>query len=433
MPKVSIGSLFLVALLAYVSLILYPGSNFWRFLFYWWSFLWGVRYLNAVVWLQDFILSTWSAWLFGAGIVVLPILGAMLGIWVAWHIPFALLAIFSAVVIANGLYRRRRFAQLLEQEASLDHPLGQDVRWMIAVSRRFSSQRAVEIYQKTIRPVLERHGHIVECFYADDSQESEDFWINRMRVIFELADFHILVEHDMSARVFVEHMSSMGMIVPQPRRPMLGAIFGEDHPLSGADPRPSVIILSPSARRQVRTLNLRCCVLPIRGDSTIAQSEARLLDETIILFKRRHRLDYTWAAINEFGWSGAAEFLRDEGVRRELTDIRFARNDLAQALSDPNQVSEYRQVIASVKIEVSNKSSLMAFLCDYLDGKADFPKGFLARYLLLSRLFEESMGTGVLPTAVRHILLGPKVADLAIRLPRWPQKIWASSKNLGNG
>lgn len=89
-------------------------------------------------------------------------------------------------------------------EMDLTYPHTPDAEWRIAISRRFKHVRAESTYRTVILPVLESEGLLLECSYASDNVVEDEFWMNRVDLILELADIHILVDMERSPNMEFE-------------------------------------------------------------------------------------------------------------------------------------------------------------------------------------------------------------------------------------
>jgi len=87
---------------------------------------------------------------------------------------------------------------------NIEHPYAPDIQWRFAVSRRFTSSYVDALYKEYIHGVLCTEGTVLECYYAAETPESEDYWVNRMNLILELSDIHILVDIEPSTYTVYE-------------------------------------------------------------------------------------------------------------------------------------------------------------------------------------------------------------------------------------
>jgi hypothetical protein len=88
------------------------------------------------------------------------------------------------------------------------HPYAPDIQWRIAVSRRFHDREAEAFYFDVVFPVLSEEGMVLECSYAADEPSYPDYWTNRMKVILELSDIHVLLDVNPSANTGFEFQMS---------------------------------------------------------------------------------------------------------------------------------------------------------------------------------------------------------------------------------
>lgn len=74
------------------------------------------------------------------------------------------------------------------------HPFAPEVDWRIAISRRFSHPAAVDFFESVVRPALQGNGILLEVSGALDDPKSNEYWANRMRLVLECSDIHILLD-----------------------------------------------------------------------------------------------------------------------------------------------------------------------------------------------------------------------------------------------
>ena len=86
----------------------------------------------------------------------------------------------------------------------LTYPFSPNAKWKFAVSRRFNEPLVDSLYDSFVLPVLETEGLIMECSHASEVAADHDYWINRMDIIFELADIHVLIDVNTSQSVEFE-------------------------------------------------------------------------------------------------------------------------------------------------------------------------------------------------------------------------------------
>ena len=76
----------------------------------------------------------------------------------------------------------------------MEHPFAPEACWRFAISRPFRVLRVDQLLNAVVRPVLEKRGLILECSNASDNPESHAFWMNSMKIMLELTDFHIFFQ-----------------------------------------------------------------------------------------------------------------------------------------------------------------------------------------------------------------------------------------------
>lgn len=87
---------------------------------------------------------------------------------------------------------------------NIQYPYWPEADWRIAVSRRFKLAKVDALYAQSVLPVLQKHGVVMECSYAAEDVHDHDFWVNRMNLIFEIADIHVLLDVERNANVDFE-------------------------------------------------------------------------------------------------------------------------------------------------------------------------------------------------------------------------------------
>lgn len=127
-------------------------------------------------------------------------------------------------------------------QRTLEHPFSPEAHWKFAISRRFNIPRVERLLNDIVLPtLLDRVGIVLECSHASDEIQSENFWMNRMKVILEIADVHIFFAIDISPQVEFEEQYSRD-VVCKGRTPSVDTNFH----LSGKKRRalaPGVIII----------------------------------------------------------------------------------------------------------------------------------------------------------------------------------------------
>lgn len=129
---------------------------------------------------------------------------------------------------------------------SIEHPYAPDIEWRFAVSRRFTSPYVNDLYREYIHPVLLTEGMVLECYYAADTPESENYWVNRMNLILELTDIHILIDIEPTTFTVYEIEKSVRARRLQMRTTLVrnfGERISNYHKLLGA---PQIIIVKES-------------------------------------------------------------------------------------------------------------------------------------------------------------------------------------------
>lgn len=86
----------------------------------------------------------------------------------------------------------------------LTYPFSPNAEWKFAVSRKFNEPAVDRLYSSVLLPVLQAEGLVIECSHASGKTEDQDYWINRMDIIFELTDIHVLIDINTSPSVEFE-------------------------------------------------------------------------------------------------------------------------------------------------------------------------------------------------------------------------------------
>ena len=64
------------------------------------------------------------------------------------------------------------------------------------------------MYANRVAPVLNERGLVLTCDFASDAADDLDYWMNRMNVVLDLADVHVLIDIDRSPNTFYELIAS---------------------------------------------------------------------------------------------------------------------------------------------------------------------------------------------------------------------------------
>lgn len=160
----------------------------------------------------------------------------------------------------------------------LTYPYHPKADWRFAVSRRFNVAHVDALYSQCILPALEGEGLVLECWYASERTEDRDFWMNRVNLMLELADIHILVDIDKSANVEFEFDRSRGLL----RRPQASSLvtnFNWSPMTERTIFRPIVIAIERGAGRDWRSRRRRKSVLHLADEKNLGDFAARLKAE----------------------------------------------------------------------------------------------------------------------------------------------------------
>src|ERR1035437_9025255 len=99
-----------------------------------------------------------------------------------------------------------------ERQLALEHPFAPEGCWKFSISRPFRIDRVDQLFNEVVLPTLRRKGLTLECSYASNEVENENFWMNRMKVILELADVHVFFRIASTPQVEFEEQYSKNMV-----------------------------------------------------------------------------------------------------------------------------------------------------------------------------------------------------------------------------
>lgn len=173
----------------------------------------------------------------------------VLSLWFGWYSTISIVCLWILLLFRTG-YRGKRVLDRLMSKVSTNNPLDPDGTWIIAVSRRFNLYEVDTLYYNEILPTLKKYGIVLECLYADNSSNSEDYWTTRMGLILELADIHILVEHFPSVAILHEQDYSAALQTDRKRKALLtqlllGVEIDKENRIDRYMPKPVSIRISP--------------------------------------------------------------------------------------------------------------------------------------------------------------------------------------------
>jgi hypothetical protein len=165
------------------------------------------------------------------------------------------------------------------------HPYSPEIPWRLAVSRRFTSPRVDKIFKEIISPVLRLEGMVLECFFAKDLPEHEDFWVNRMNLILDLTDVHIMIDIDTTPATNYELNKSLRIRRTRVRH-SLTENFGENiglyHKLLGA---PRIIVIKEGDQRNFS--NTRFKTFVCFSETGNVEQFARTLQNQVVKAKQQ--------------------------------------------------------------------------------------------------------------------------------------------------
>lgn len=177
------------------------------------------------------------------GCVLIPLcltLGTYLSYQIGWTGGLWVALACNLVIFVTSYSYGIKFRSQLDAIQDLSHPYTNTEGWTIVVSRRFNIPVLEEQYQTQILPILQREGIVMECCFAEEEAKSLDFWINRMLIMFEIADIHILIEHEPSQATLIEQFLS-DLIAYQGRKIATFYTFGEETQFTPIRPSPFIV------------------------------------------------------------------------------------------------------------------------------------------------------------------------------------------------
>lgn len=353
--KAVLGWFMIISVLILVFLNLFSPENRLLRFFAQGGFLWiSTSILRTLMYRLDLVYSGYSGILIGCGIVTLPVIGAFIAIWFSWYSTMFLITSYAIMVFIIG-YRFKRKRDLgIAKINDTSHPIAPDCEWVIAVSRRFNLTTVDEVYNTVVLPVLSQHGIVLECRFASDVAEDVDYWVTRMNVILEIADIHIIMEHQPSFSTLHEQVHS-AIRRKSGSSITLKTLFGYDSSIVKIDPKPFAIHLveSPSRDKFRFNYNLASMHLPLEGNH---EDFKRKLNSILTRAKQSKIFGIEPSNNEVFLKMSNSEY---ESIMEKASKAYSLRHEIAKALASEESTSEYIELIKIIHSEKSEQNRLV--------------------------------------------------------------------------
>lgn len=276
---------------------------------------------------------------------------------------------------------------------NLTYPHSPDAEWRIAVSRRFNIPSADSAYRSMILPVLESEGLLLECSYASDSVEEHDFWMNRVDLILELADIHILVDIQRSPNMEFEFERSARISRVGRARALTrivdwspidqGAITG-----AGRLPRPITIVVKEGTRKDKLVPRRLKAILYLSAQTSATD------------FAERLRTTIHWAKVLKLERLDRVDFRLD---RAELKPALIRMTDLAKRIMDGEKIDNLRSANDELATGGRNfVNEAFKWRVDLKNGNVKIPSTFRDTYAMLRNHSADAIGSLFSPGLVEY-------------------------------
>lgn len=209
-------------------------------------------------------------------------------------------------------------------ETNIVHPYAPDVQWRIAVSRRFNVPYVDALYYSSIHPVLTEEGLVLECSNAREDTATADFWTNRMNLILECSEIHLLLDVNKSGNMEFEFEKSQRLL-KLGKHTALMMTFGWNPRTLQVIFKPFAIMVTDADGKDLFSAHKRLGVLHLRGNGD-EQDIAIRLHRYINLAKQEHlktlRRNQAWfSRFNEFIGLPVDDAKRSLIVVTEMTNL----------------------------------------------------------------------------------------------------------------
>lgn len=221
----------------------------------------------------------------------------------------------------------------------MEHPYAPDAQWRIAVSRNFTSQKVDLIYGELIYPVLCTEGLVLECYYAAEDTSMKDFWINRMNIILEISDIHILIDIDKTANMDFEFERSLSLKAKSGETPALKSNFQWEPRTTRLVFIPISILVKEGKRRDKFSSRKKVGITYLLPNESPEYFQKRLREQIDLAKLKRIRL----LELAEKRYHKLSSFFGTpiDGAKRTL----IKATKIAEAIVDRNKVSDLQSII----------------------------------------------------------------------------------------
>ncbi|MEN3331615.1 MAG: hypothetical protein V7641_980 [Blastocatellia bacterium] len=329
----------------------------------------------------------------GCVIALLPTVGPILAILIGWKSTlYSILGTLFWALFFGFLYRAKRRLNL-QSINDVSHPYSPDVDWIIAVSRRFNIVPVEKLYKEDVLPVLMENAIVVECRYAGENSDSPDFWLTRMNLILEIADIHIIMEHQPSSATLSERFYS-AQFLRTASNAYLKIIFGEDHKIASIQMRPFAIHLRDRKKRSSINYakNSASIYLPMNGGGKEFRQKLR---DYLRQIKKSRMICFHPDVVRAAGVRHT--FISSAENRDQEIEALSLRTKLARLLSSPQGSIEHARFVTEV-FEKSGDSKLRALnkftelSLRFQNGERLIPARFSSTYKVLWMILEARFG-----------------------------------------
>jgi hypothetical protein len=252
--------------------------------------------------------------------------------------------------------------------------------WRFGVSRRFNHPYVDSIYDDLIQPTLDREGLLLECWFASEITADEDFWMNRIDLIFAISDFHILIDIDRNHNVEFEFERAR-LISRRREATALGRNLNWSPLTRRFVLKPITILIKDGIGKDQRSSRKRRTVL------FLSKTEPR---ENFI---RRLRVEIDWAkSLRLKGLAHARKWfekrIRFFGIPSDELEFTLVKmTEIARSVQNDQLI----ETVATISQEIEEKQRThhqivnenFELLVRLKKGEAEIPDGFRDTYLLI--------------------------------------------------
>ena len=262
---------------------------------------------------------------------------------------------------------------------NLDYPHSPRAGWRLAVSRRFNLPAVDSIYD-SIQPVLENAGLLMECAYASEHTADNDFWMNRIDLILEIADLHILLDIEKSPNMEFEFERS-ARISKSRQGGALARNLGWSPMTTRALIRPITIVIRLGQSKDRLVARRRTASLYFADQNSLSDLASRL--EHAIRWAKHRRL----VRLNKMK-DFMEKRLRFMGLAGE--DLEFClvkMTDLARRIKDGQGIDDLlptaEEIEAKERTTRQRINEQFEWLVKLKKGEVEIPTRFVDTYVML--------------------------------------------------